>query len=419
MFAITTCHGLVGRRVSAPSAAFLAMSIVWACTPIAPVTTSSAHDSVRTAKAEEAVRPAMTQLTYEFISINEYHDEQKLSDGAQGYGPFAHVFATPTTETFSHVAQFNGHGTEGALVAVVWVEEGELPQTYQRLNLTTGVNCVRLAHVGPTGTANWSAYIRPADPTTLQCPPNVPTGAGPTNLLEVHYNQLPGHSALRDYPGSARFADATFPTAGGATSQPVIGVKCLAGWCEIGPQSFTSVRPLNDAYAVLGSRGVIKGWHDEQRLAVMEAGKLMPKLRATVTPQPNIETLDDDAFACAANCGGTTGTRVTNANGWRLVAVITFFDDPANTVYAERGLKLGPNTVEIRNNLDLNVWEARVTPATVSGAGFVSSGQPILRTVMRHRHYDVSVPGTARFKWSHKDETVWVRCSQGCCEVEL
>ena len=40
------------------------------------------------------------------------------------------------------------------------------------------------------------------------------------------------------------------------------------------------------------------------------------------------------------------------------------------------------------------------------------------RCVYRTDHGTIPVPGTARWRWVLNDETIWVRCANGCCQVD-
>jgi hypothetical protein len=36
----------------------------------------------------------------------------------------------------------------------------------------------------------------------------------------------------------------------------------------------------------------------------------------------------------------------------------------------------------------------------------------------RHPHPGFPIPGTLRWRWLADDETIWVRCDDGCCQVQ-
>ena len=39
------------------------------------------------------------------------------------------------------------------------------------------------------------------------------------------------------------------------------------------------------------------------------------------------------------------------------------------------------------------------------------------RCVHRRIHSGEEIPGAVRWRWKEDDETMWVRCPQGCCTV--
>jgi hypothetical protein len=360
------------------------------------------EDSLRRDSAAKRVSATAAHLGSLILDIPEYHDEQRFRDGA-GLGPMAYVFASPYLGGFNHINQVNAHGTYGMLVAVLWVDPpgggGSLPQLYLNLKLSPGVNCAYLAHTGPNPASGWSAYMVPGT-VGQPCPrPTVPGQRLPARRTP------PGTEILsEDYPAVARFGE-------DFAGSPTVGVRCLIGWCEIGGGALLPQKPVSHtgfAYLMARREGRVRGWHDDQVLSVMNAaGSLVPTIRATVTPVPGLERMGVQHFT----------------QQWVRVATIWLASNPAGTKYGMPtaampktwGMHGGLNALELA--FANGKWEAQITQ--VGPNGTINPGTPTTRLIVAQMpHMDLLVPGTARFRWRMNDEAVWVRCDQGCCQVD-
>lgn len=329
------------------------------------------------------------------LTIPEYHDEQELPIAADAYGPLARFFASPFLGTFTRPWQIEEQGKRGFLAGIVDVtapDGTDLPAQYDSLNLAAGMNCLWLALVG----GEWKASISHAPPKTA-CDPDAQR-----DTLGVTATQ--DDIGERHYPAVARFTEAArdatgdLPTAPGLT---LLSVRCLDKWCEIGPRNadgttkFHRGKPL----AGMGTRERrIKGWHDEQWLAVKDAGtgKLKPAFRAAFIPAQNINNRSADSFE-------------QPQDRWTLVAtVVLTAPPPLNSKYEKIGLRNGENRLMIRRKS--GVWEGQWT--------YEGGLAPKAVTIHRIQHYDAAVPGTARFRWQSNDDSMWAACGQACCRVE-
>jgi hypothetical protein len=341
-------------------------------------------DSLRRDSVFKGINRVMVQLGRLPWMIPEAHDEQPLPDGGGKYGPKAYIFASPYIDGFRTNAQFFEHGTRGVLVAVVYVNapvNAALPTTYRNLQLSGGVNCVWLSLTRPAGVDTWRAYVTPATVSDSTCAEPTPP---PTLLAVRRTTSFPNHA---DYPPVARFSEAQ----GG---QPLLSTKCVRGWCEIGPSAFLSKAALIPVTVASARETRVKGWHDEQQLAVDAGGGVMlPGPYATVRPVRNLEGRSAASFR----------------SQWVRVATIHFSTAPtAGTTYANWGLRAGSN------HLDLILFEGRWVGRIVRADGSIRYWPH----VQRHVHHDAPVPGTARFRWTAADEGVWVLCGQACCLVD-
>ena len=202
------------------------------------------------------------------------------------------------------------------------------------------------------------------------------------------------------------------------TGQYSIGLKCGAAWCEVGPRpTFASSAGLMvDAAWPKGKRRVrrIKGWYDEQWLAVPNNVRPMSRpgaSSAAVRPAAGLmghvipDTLLKDRTADQFR------------NDWVEVATVRIPDVAGSRNYASKlGLRPGENQLFLRGDVSSRNWKARVIPP---------GGTPVEFDVIRHDHSaDVAaipwfrIPATTRWRWMPDDETIWARCLEGCCEVQ-
>jgi hypothetical protein len=246
--------------------------------------------------------------------------------------------------------------------------------------------------------------------------------------------------------------DAAYPAVARWDWDPVneqhyIGLKCGAGWCEVGrggtdgkPMSLSPVYKSSSALTATPQEVGVKGWYDEQFLAVAGTdGKLVPSgLRAAVIPHPKLKTHTPNDFR----------------GSWRQVAYIAldtapgsataakhykdkFNFDPApvrasmdhmnslSLCYGTRsdcqvpeppaGLGCGPDT-RLPFTWRIKRWWARINAA--------NGGNPMYQCVIRRDHQTavtalgIEMPPTTRWRWLGRDDTTWDFCpAVGCCET--
>ena len=362
-------------------------------------------DCFRRAEAIDKVGAESRRMLEVHWSIPEYHDEQRLRDGPANsvgtFGPVAFLYAMPQLSTYSYLHQIDAQSPRGTLVALVVIEDptdAALPGSYQRLNLRKGVNCVWLAHQrGAPVKDRWSAYIGRAERDTTcdrHAQPNLPE-------LEVHRSVA--SQSLDDYPPVVRFSEGVYR----GELQPLIGVTCLAGWCDIGPKEYTDPTPLPaavlDALPAGARERRTKGWSDEQWLARKEGDQFIPAVHAALVP--------------AADVGGMSGASFAN---WTYVATLWLGGaPPPGSKYARWGLQPGRNDVMLRGTPDQRDWLAEIR---VPAPGADPRTGPMRSTGVRWRvartpHFDEAVPGTVRFRWTEYDDEIWVPCGQACCQL--
>jgi hypothetical protein len=321
--------------------------------------------------------------------INEYHDEQKLTNpSGTKYGPLAGLSGSPDLQT-NTLADYDAAGDAGLWVAVVDVDSaGTMPMLpeYTHLHLALGRHCVILAHTaGAANDAGWKGYVfKQTDP---QCTRSTPPPAAAE--LDVIAEQYGASSTAADYPPVVRWDEAQ-------NNHPVIGVRCALAWCELGPNGFAKRPPKHftnpSGNLPHGREADVKGWHDEQRLAVLNAGghPIPGAMYATAVPIPGLDATNEATFA-----------------DWKQIATIWLpSNPPGGSEYADKWhLQPGENVLEMKATSP-TTWLARLR--NNPNANLV---------VIREDHAGSYVPGTARWRWKDSDEVLWVRCSTGCCSV--
>lgn len=302
---------------------------------------------------------------------------------------------------------------------------------YGPLGIQPGFNCLYLSAVG-----EWRATVLPVTDAEECMQHRNPADLRGTSL-EVRRTRVKAIGD-GDYPPVARWDWDP------ARAEQYIGVKCGIAWCEIGANGFQTsqahtrqIQRTTDATSPLGLLWLklfkssllrqqrvwrVKGWYDEQHLAIPDAsGKIRPgAARGTVVPHPDLSTYrNEKAFS---------GT-------WKVVAY--FLIDQPSLAYQGK-LLLTPQR-EARTTLALCKGTANACGVTNPppprtqeewwggwlkdswwGKVASSDGQVLYRRVVRRKHPEEvrgRVPATARWRWHPFDEEIWVYCPQGCCEA--
>jgi hypothetical protein len=282
-----------------------------------------------------------------------------------------------------------------ALVVVDTAEAAQLSQPYKNLHLTGGVHCLWLSYNSATPGREWRGAISKARSDTT-C-----DRGSSRNVLGVARSRDSKFRNRADYPPVARFSEDANGVGQPSGGQPLLGVNCLAGWCEFGPARADSspafkVTTPKDNWATREER--IKGWQDEQLLdewdPVSKTARLTA-IRATIMPRPRVNALPASAFS----------------GKWVRVATIRV-DTPIpkeSKFFRRWGLRPGSNRVLLRN--DGAEWKMMI----IRPAGDTAN---VLLNVHPMPHHDVAVPGTARWRWTYGDPGAWIPCGDNCCRSD-
>ena len=311
--------------------------------------------------------------------IPEYHDCQKLlvrGDRGLEYGPLVGIWARDNLDAIAK--------DSFRLKPVAVAELYNFSQTvYAPLRIEPGYSCLYLQG----GQGQWRAFLKQLGPQNPICPDGSTISAGTAMGLEV---RVQPNSSSR--PTAARWD--LDPT----RDIQYMGIWCPDGWCEIGARGFKSSPVRTGATP----QETVKGWYDEQYLAVIDGGVLRPStIRGRTVPVKGLGQMTLATFDCGNNCVGKAG--------WVKVATIYIERDSADYYYNKLNLvdRDVPNHLFLRYNSAKQIWNAQIrNPRRIA-----------FRTMIRIDHGNIPIPGTSRWHFMGMDETVWVRCSDGCCDV--
>lgn len=213
-----------------------------------------------------------------------------------------------------------------------------------------------------------------------------------------------------------------------------IGIACPTGWCEIhAPGPFQSSPIYGDS-----KNPITKGFYDEQYLATKVSGKLAhdDTTFGTVYPDPRLArqtmaTYDrswqpvawvalrtashayrdklnfDPAFPLSVPLNELADTQ----NSAHLNEVELCFVPTGKTGCEAVGAPL-PNDCATDSKND-GTWYARETPPQ-------GVARPPKITCTEFRFYPGNqAPPVVRWRWLKDDETMWISCPAGCCQVKV
>lgn len=330
--------------------------------------------------------------------IPEFHDCQRLVGANGAYGTLAAVFGSTSLDSLNIVDRLGltvADTTLAQAVAIIYSYDS----TYTPLHLEREFNCLYMS--GPV------VYVRPIGADESECALGGQVARSEfADSLEL---RVLGDGDTDSFPPVARWdwdADSGYHT---------IGLGCGGYWCEIGPWNFSTSPVLQGTN--LPSVDA-KGWYDQQTLAVVRPWGLDPgPATGTIVPVPRLDTLSEGHFDAVARGESNPWTEVAaislqNDDGTytaKLGLVVTAADDYANAIFLCKGRASAcgvPGGVGETDGDDH--WWARIR----------NSSHDRYFSVIRRPHTGIEVPGTTRWRWQADDETIWIRCGLGCCEVQ-
>lgn len=331
---------------------------------------------------------------------------------------------------------------------------------YPKLGIEEGWNCVYISN-----SRNPRARIINLPQGQKKCPAAVKadTAGGNVHQLVLKRTRTQG-SVPDDYPPVARWEWDD------ANKHQYIGFMC-DGWCEAGPvaagnalfaaatlpsaaaaseEVFWGTLLPEPPFVISGNAmqrrkkriALIKGWFDQEQLApdAPSRGVNPIQTRGAIFPAPDLENLTM-AADFVPNRWVHVAAIAMSQHDLGYAAKFNFVSDIArNTVpidtrtLATLELCRGENCAG-QLAADLCVWpndESQPDPPPMANrwwARVISGPRHAADTsyncVIRRPHdgvrnddnTPVRVPGTVRWRWLRDDQTVWVRCDLGCCEV--
>ena len=356
--------------------------------------------------------------------VPEFNDCQKFVALEGGRARFISLFAI-----FAR-ARLDSLGLDSlALSAGGIVPVGEVyafDSSYAPLGIRPGFNCLELYLAAGSGL---SAAMIPVGLDEAKCLTPQPVNAGKVLAVTKLYAKNVGVAA--DYPPVARWDwDAK-------DSTQYIGIQCALAWCEIhdpntGFESSKSYSGEPTAPAAVRRVVEVKGWYDEQRLALPSgSAPLVGDFTATFIPDPHLG--DDHGAPDTSRYNGqwvTVATAAVNGDPKVYKKKLNLIPGgiptlgppskrppaPASTVYlcysgtAATNPCFGSGLVppSCKGGVAATWW-ARIQAVDGSKAYYC---------VIRREHPGVVIPGIVRWRWTVNDDTMWIRCLDGCCEVE-
>jgi hypothetical protein len=333
------------------------------------------------------------EIAGHITKVAEFHDCQRFVTG-QRYEALYAVFASDTLDSLFVADTVR---ETAYAVAEVYTKHGD----YGLLGIRQGFNCLYLSNAN-----GWEAFMVWAGNNDDDCGPVLSNfqrnNTAAMKKLTVKRVQVPQMS-FADYPPTTRWDRAK-------DGQYSIGVKCGAAWCEIG---LAPTSQASDALPVAngmthGQKRVrlIKGWYDQQTLAVGGPTVSVPG-GALIDIKPAMGSDKVSAVMPVPRLGSMPFP----VGQWRRVGTILMGAIPGYE--SKLGVKPGTNKIELRRNseTDPTDWSARVVDPNNSSHEF-----EVTRRDHSAEHFNI--PGTLRWRWQADDETIWVRCLEGCCQVQ-
>jgi hypothetical protein len=294
----------------------------------------------------------------------------------------------------------------GVPVAVVY----SYGARYHPLSIEAGYNCLYLYHGTPDPT-QWQAKMVPVAHES-DCDKTVNPDSVHGGQLQVKATSEPPFGDP-DYPGVGRWDRDT------TKGHEYAGLRCGPAWCEIGETGFQSSKGHPSTASLAKQRRVvrIKGWYDEQPLATGTSSALQPNLllMGTIYPDADLDTRHISDFSKmwipAANVE-------LSANSDQYKVKLNF----------EHGTTAGSSNVislcyGAKADCIPDVWRSKLPCGDAGQQTYwamivaAQTKDTVYKCVTFRSHMGVAMRGTARWRWTNGDETNWIRCPDGCCQV--
>ena len=368
-------------------------------------------------------------LAGQITDVPEFHDCQKFifqTAGSASYLPLYAIFARDSlrelTQRLEFVPDTALTATDSATVQSAGgpVAVGEvlaLEQDYSPLGITKLFNCLFL-YGTYHGLEAKMVQVGGDEPS---CKTIVNPADKPGKILQVYRWRFKYDSA----PPVARWDWDS------VSNQQHLGIACGYSWCEVGAPGFHPSSAYATSSASPSDRVLaVKGWYDEQRLAVpattgvpfsTASNLVVGSVKGTFVPMPDL----------GSDKGPPDGSRYDST--WVQVATAAMTASSSDYLgklhMRASPVKSATNLVSLcYGHLRQCVTDTRANPKCTVGPakqwwGKITNGdgKTAYFCVTRRGHESIPglhIPGIVRWRWALKDETMWIRCLEGCCEVE-
>lgn len=310
--------------------------------------------------------------------------------------------------------------------AVIYAEND-----YPALGIQRYFNCLLIGRIAVGANMSYSAMMVPIGGRSDICAQrpesvvNYGVSTGRSNRLLTGVTLSAASGPMTDVPPVARWDWDR------VNNVQFIGIKCPDGWCEFYGTGTFNPSPSYPGSS-LGSLASVKGWYDEQSLAHFTgtpAHLAVAGREATVFPAPGLRNRDSWSSIMRGR--------------WDTVAYVSMHDEDA--AYAQKGgLHQSPQAPNIapgnRNNVVSFCVESALAAGPASSCNTPSlptlttaacpsrqfakveyPGQPTRYFCVKYtvNPNGYTAKGVVRWRWRDTDETVWISCPDGCCEVEM
>jgi hypothetical protein len=380
------------------------------------------HDyPVKTEDDSFSVVPLAGAIT----DIPEFHDCQRLlvlnpRTKGMSYGPLVGIWVSDSLGTrLTELAMLN---TGSVPMALAFAELFSWDGNYGPLGIRKRWNCLYL-YPSPDTLGLRAKMVQVRDFNACGSPQMVRALIGDT-VTDLYVRRDPrGGSQSSDFPPVGRW---DWDAMG---SRQYIGLKCGAAWCEVATTPHFQSSPRYSAppgMAATGGRPVyaVKGWYDEQMLAVREPSWLPDWLSwlapvrpggftGTIVPDPGLDGMDRARFDGWVRAGevvvSQASPKYTASNFGPGALMSGASPRKVATVFLCHGDSCG-NPIACHWKDPSDKWWARVE----------YEGRVKYRCVNRvdHSGGDRPIPGAARWFWEANDEKGWYGCAAGCCTTQ-
>ena len=361
---------------------------------------------------------AQIPLSGEISSIPEFHDCQRFIRHDWSYDSLYAIYAAFHLESLPCGLSCGGQAGAVAVPAATILSYGG---TYDYLGIKTGFSCLFL-----WDPPQWKAVmIYQYDNPDCRSRPSMNPPPTYAKQLSVHVLQPQTAPPFRDreYPPVARWD--WDPN----TSQQYIGIRCGLAWCEVGDPSppdapgtgamypptlpFDPVPGFIPSSASAKAVSWVKGWYDAQPLAFRVSSPPPGALKVRpsgpvefVVPNPVLGDLQQANFA----------------SKWVHVAWAFMAADYRSKLSYRKGrnkisLCYGTSTHCGILRLPRCAIITGLKPAWWAKTQLPDGGVRFNCVTWRSYPAGIDVPGTVRWRWQSEDETNWVKCPSGCCEI--